>query len=378
MNDFSMHKRLFLAVIISGLMAVFWYFFGEPWEVLGDATWYVRMTHGEAAPVPFGYRILTPALARLLPLPPEISFTLLTMSCLVLITPILICYGSDEQKSILLSGMITAFWITSFAFIYYSTTIVRADGPTLFLLALLFYLSKKNSSWLLLCLLLALGIAAHETVLIFLVALWLDKLLQGSLTRANRYPVWQLTAMTILSIVFCLCIHATIPVLPAQEHNYISSGLCKMMTIVVHQNGGLLIQGMRIYSAYGPALLFALLVCIGWLARNDALAFLLLLLAASCSTFLAIDTLRVMAVVYLPVFYYAAQFVYRTFISGQKLKACLCMASQIAYAGIVFGHLRTFESSVLLNGLAVLVSLFALLLGFMCLRDSRISSPGRF
>ena len=71
-----LNKAIYFPVIIFSCFACFtWGFIADEWEILGDGVHYIKLYNGEIADGPFGYRILAPALARLLPWDATKSFT---------------------------------------------------------------------------------------------------------------------------------------------------------------------------------------------------------------------------------------------------------------------------------------------------------------
>ena len=92
----SIDKPIFIFFLSYIFGLIFLYIsivFGESWEVFGDAIHYVSLYNGELAPAPWGYRIMTPFLAQLLPWDMTTNFKFITLNSLALITSILALYG---------------------------------------------------------------------------------------------------------------------------------------------------------------------------------------------------------------------------------------------------------------------------------------------
>lgn len=372
-------KSIVAGGVLGIAFALFWLLAAEPWETPADGEYYLAIYEGQLVAAPWGYRILTPFLARLLPWSVEINFAVVTVVSLVAISSVLAWYTASLNKTFSQAVILCVLWGASFPFVYYGTTFVRADAPMLLLLALLFALSRRFAHPIVLLTLLCLGILAHETILIFLVAIWMDKLLSGTLTGGIRYGSWQLLALTIAAVGFFLGTRYFIAVLPSDAINYVSAPQ-EMFANVLRASGGWVKHILRIYAAYGPALLFCCWFVVFHLSRRDAFSFTVLSLSAVGLTFLAIDTLRVMTLVFFPVLVYAAAYLQMLRERGEQSKFVACVFLQGVYSWLVYGHLRTFEASSTMNVLAALLSLTALAicawpLDISLLRRGRPSAP---
>lgn len=374
-------NRSWVLFIIAGLFGVcaasLWLLVGEPSEYLSDNTHYMALYEGRFAPSPFGYRVLTPFLSHLLPWGAGTNFCLVTIGCLVLITGIIALYTVSSGAAPPLTVTACTFWVTSFPFVYYTTAWVRADGPMLLLLAAVFLLSRRQVSAFTLSALIMLGTLSHETMLLCIPALWIDKLLSGDLTGGRNYKYTHLLLITMGSLAFFMLFRLFFPALPA-ERSYLN-GMTGMFSVALEYSGGWIKHFLRIYASYGPALLFAAFFAAPWRSLRRSIGFFILFSLAVSATFLATDTLRVMAIIYFPVIYYAAEYLHGLWRSGSRVTAVICLLLQIFYSFIVYGHLRSFESSVLLNRLAAVFSVAALI---ACLvverkRNERIDSKGR-
>ena len=356
---FSLRLPLFLIACGLGTsFAIFWYHIGETWKILGDGIYYLALYQGKSAPAPFGYRLMAPYLARLLPWDFMLSFEAITLGCLILTTGIIALYGARSGFSHVQILTLCAFWGTSFAFAYYSTTIVRADGPMLLILSIVFLLSQYRAPSTVLLALISLGILSHETILICIPALFLDKMLSGNLTGGRKYRYWQLGLIAMGALLFFIATRKLIPTVHLNSMNYASAPFA-MFKYVLDYSGGIIKHFLRIYASYGPALIFAFAYAATQTSTANKLSFAMLFIIAAGATFFATDTLRVMAIIYFPVIVYATCYLKYLWHSAQYKKAVFCSALQVFYSFIVYGHLRTFESSLALNAIAAVLSLLA-------------------
>jgi hypothetical protein len=354
-----------VALLFGACAALIWSLVGETWECLCDGDHYMALYEGRLAASPFGYRVLTPYVARVLPWGPIVNFGVVTLSSLVVTTGVIAIYSSRLGEALAVTVMACTFWVTSFPFIYYGTTLVRADGPMLLLVAVVFLLSHCRVSVFSLVLLIALGTLSHETILICVPALWIDKLLTGILTGGQKYKYSDLLMLSFGSLAFVVVFRLLNQVLPG-ERNYLNEPI-DMIVYSLEYSGGILKHILRIYASYGPVLLFAALFAAPWRSFKTFAGFIMLLILAVGASFLATDTLRVMAIVYFPVLFYAAKYVNELCKAGSRKVAAICLALQILYSFTVYGHLRSFESSLLLNTIAIILSFAALV---VCLSES--------
>jgi len=353
-------KTLLLAFLFGGIFAIVWLYLGEPWKDLCDGENYMQIYEGHMAAAPFGYRVLTPYLASLLPWDAKFNFSVITISCLILTTGVVSLYSKKISKSLAVSSLACFFWVFSFPFIYYGTTLIRADGPMLLLLAIVFLASHYRVYSLGIMALIAAGILSHETMLIFLPALWLDKLFSTEITGGKQYSYINIILISLFSLAFFAISRLYISVLPG-DISY-EKGIVPMISFVKDYSGGWPKHLLRIYSAYGPALLYAIFYAAPWNSIRRSISFYSLLLCVMLMTLLATDTLRVMGIFYIPVIFFAACFVVNVFRSGRIKTAVTLLVIQAMYTLIIYGHLRTFKSSVSMNILAALLSLTCLLL----------------
>jgi hypothetical protein len=317
----------------------------------------MALYEGRLAPSPFGYRVLTPYLARVLLWGAKVNFGAVTLSCLALTTGVIALYAARSGKVPILTAITCVFWVTSYPFIYNGTTLVRADAPMLLLLAVVFLLSHWHVSTFRLLVLIVIGTLSHEIMMICVPALWIDKLLAGDITGGKNYKYTHLLFITLGSLAFVLVFRLLNQVVPGGK-NYLN-GPIGMISYSIEYSGGWLKHILRIYASYGPALFFAAFFAAPWRSFHKSIGFFSLFILAVGATFLATDTLRVMAIVYLPVVFYAAKYVNQLWQSKSRKAAIICLTMQIIYSFTVYGHLRSFESSLLLNGIAAVLSVVA-------------------
>lgn len=347
-------------MLIAGVAAALWLRIGEPWETVADGAHYLLLFDGKPAPLPFGYRLLMPWLARQLPGSASLNFGILSLSFLIVAGGVVALYADTVGQSTFLALSAAFLWATSFAFAYYGTTWVRAD-PAMYCLLFLGYLLSAWGApvWSIFLVGLA-GQLAHETMMILLAALWIDKLTGGGMTNPHRRSYRQLLLLSLWMLVAYLVVRAVVPVLPNPGLSYMSASPWEMAAFTIANSGGALRHLARIYSAFGPILLYALaFLC---LSRNraDTWAFLGLFALTVLASLLATDTLRVMSLVILPVMLYASRLLLELYRSAKWRLVGALLASQVAYSFLVYGHLRSFKHSPELNQMAIAVSVVAL------------------
>jgi hypothetical protein len=255
---------------------------------------------------------------------------------------------------------VAVLWTTTFAFVYNTTTQVRADSVMLLLMAAAYWASVNRVSYVVLCIIMVAGVLAHEIILIFIPALWLDKVFKANGTGGNLYPAWQLAAVTVVAVVAYVVSRKVIPVLPATEVNYWSDPL-KIVSHALQYSGGVVKHLLRIYAAYGPVLVYAFFF-VATQPGPKILASLGLFLLAVGATFLATDTLRVMTVMFVPLLVLATDYIGRIHQTQSRFLAWSLILLQVLYTYVVFGHLRTFEHSDMLNIVAGILSIAAFIM----------------
>jgi hypothetical protein len=351
----------FISSLIGACVALVFLNVLEPWDLhCCDGVHYLAIYNGELAPAPFGYRVLTPFFARLLPWDAVINFGIVSIGCLALTTGLIALYSYRFGCTRSIIVIFCILWFTSYPFVYYGTTLVRADPPVLFLVAVIFFISRiPTVTTLTLLFLISLGTLSHETMLICIPALWIDKILSTSLTGGNRLKYHQLFIITLGSIAFAAIFRLIAPALPAT--NSYANIFLGMFSHVIDYSGGWIKHTLRIYSAYGPAIIFAAFYATPWRSLPRSIGFFSLLLIAIIATLLATDTLRVMAIIYFPVIFYASKYVEEWWQSGLRATAVACVLIQLSYSYIVYGHLKSFEASITLQSVAAVLSLATLI-----------------
>ncbi len=360
-SDLNVKLSSIYAVSAGLAFSLFWMLVGESWDLFGDALQYLAIHSGEPAEVPFGYRILTSYLAQLLPFSPKIDFAVVTLAALIFINVLIVVYSRLKNHSGVHTIIFSLLWLTSFGFVYYATTWIRADAPMLLLLTSVIVLSHYRAPLHVLALVFFLGILAHETMLIGVAMLWLDKIFKGNLTGGVFYSFIGLGILAIAAAAFYKFTRIYIPVEEATLTNY-STNLAAMFHYVLEYSNGVIKHVMRIYAAFGPALLFGLYYIVTQKDRMQILNVLVLLLITIAATFIATDTLRVMVIIFFPVLYYAANFFENLWQRNYRIFFFLGLLFQGLYSYIVYGHLRTFESSLPMTALAALLSVAAVIL----------------
>ncbi|MBT9609509.1 MAG: hypothetical protein WAP57_11695 [Aquabacterium commune] len=359
--------QLFIAFSFIGLLAAAcWIWAGEPWEVLADGKHYMAMYMGQPTAPPFAYRVLTPWLAHLLPWSPEFNFGVVTVACLSLATGFIALFAHQSGLPTRGVAVMCLLWVTSFAFVYYDTTRIRADAPMFLMMAVLFCVAKYGVSTLWLGIVLSIGCLSHETMLVGLAALCVDKLFSTNLMAGAKRHLVGLVALGATALALLFVVRHVVATVPAVDPSYID-GPRAMAQFTLNYSGGGVKHVLRIYAAFGPALVYALLFLASSTPSRERWGFGALFTLAVSATFLATDTLRVMAIVIVPVSFHAARFVERIWDQRGAPWAVALVAFQLAYAWLVYGHLRTFKGSHAMNvqaaalsGLSVAVALWAL------------------
>jgi hypothetical protein len=357
-----------LTTLFAFCVSFVWLILGEDWGLRGDAPHYVELFKGNIASSPFGYRILTPWLARLFSGNYVLGFKIVSMSCLSLTSGVISLLVLKKASSSFQVIAIVCFWVTSFALVYYTTTIIRPDSVMLLLLALLFLAANYRVHSSILIILLGLGIIAHETILIFIPLIWLDKILGSGMSGGMLYSTKQLIVITICTLVIFFISRKVIPVLPATEANYWSSPV-DILVFSLQSSGGIFKHLMRIYAAFGPALLYCGFFLL-FKPKSELISFVCIFIMASLATLMATDTLRIISIMFLPVIFYASGYLLEVWSSKKKLIAFLLLGFQLLYSIIVFGHLKTFEKSSFLNIAAAALSLLAFIVCALLLKGS--------
>lgn len=368
--------KIFLsASLFSVLLSVLWILVADKWDVLADGTHYMMMYHGEVALSPFGYRVLTPFLASLLPFDAMTSFAVVTLSFLALTSGVLMLYASNVKMPDAGKLAVFLFWVTSFPYLYYGTTFVRADALMFLLIAVVILLSRLKASSLLLLALLSIGTLAHEMVMIVIPALWLDKLFSGTLTGGKHYDYRQLLFVTIGTLSFYILTRLVVETSESNDPTYLKSPV-EMFYYALEYSGGIIKHILRVYASFGPIFLFSLFYVV-FVGKNirDTAVYVGLLATVFSATFLATDTLRVMAIFFLPVMIYAGYFVYFVWSSGNRMISIVMVSLQMLYSSIVYFNLVTFEASFKLNVIAAGVSFLALLVAAWAVK--RLSTDRR-
>jgi len=350
-----------LAFIISVIATCFWQKYGESWEILADGEKYLLIVESKIVSAPFGYRILIPYLVKILPLNPNTGFQLITTICLAATAVFIALYQLKMFDPSRLVAIACLFYFSSFAFIYYSTTLIRPDPFILMLIAFIIYRSNDNISSLMILLLITLGIFAHETILICIIFLWIDKIFQQKITGGMKYKYSQLLVISIGSIFVFIVSRKVLNVEVSSNMSY-HKNLSDMFFYVIERNGGFTKHLMRIYASFGPIWLYALYFVSQYRSYKNYLTYYIICLFCIGLTFFATDTLRIMSLIYFPTIIYASRFIYNLMKSGQRNISISLILLQLLFSYIVYGHLRTFEASVAMNNIAILLSFITLIL----------------
>lgn len=335
---------VFFACVLAGALGfLLWNIFGEKWEVPADGEHYLAMYHGKPVNTPFAYRIFTPTVARLLPWSPPSNFAVVTGVSLALASGFLGLHTFKQSSSVWTSWLACLLWCTSFPLVYYGTTHIRADAPMLAMLALVYCLGCYRVPILVIAVIVMLGILSHETMLVCVATFLAAKVFNDDFTGTRPYSWRALTLLSVSALVFLVVLQRAITADPVAS-SYSGKGI-GMASDVLHYSGGPIRHLLRIFSAYGPALLYACFHAAPWKSKARFFTLCGLFILASCATLLATDTLRVMSILYPLIFLHAASFMLEPMKRGDWGSFTLLLLLQLTYSGLVFGHLRTFEKS---------------------------------
>ena len=346
---------------LSLFFSIFFNAYAGQLDTLGDGTHYMSMYYGDLAKSPFGYRMLTPYIAKLLPWEAIISFKIITFFSLGLTSALLGIYSNKIKLPLIFTIALIFFWFFSYPFIYNSTTVVRVDPPMLLLISVIILESKYRVSYIFHLFFICLGVLFHEMILIVIPALWFDKIFKGNLTGGLTYKYWSLILITIISLAFFLFTRNYLEVLPSHGMSYIDTPF-EMIKFVLTKSGGVIMHILRIYSSFGPILIFSIFFVFFQKKTFESLPFWLVLMLVIAATFFAVDTLRVMSIIYLPILLYSVQFLHSIWNSGFKYLALSGFGLQILFSIVVYLNFASFESSISLNLIAALFSLASLII----------------
>ncbi|ALE02762.1 EpsG family protein [Candidatus Pseudothioglobus singularis] len=357
----------FLAYIIGLIVSLIWLSFGEAWQVFGDAVHYVSIYNGGLAPAPWGFRVMTPLIAKIFPWDLKTNFAIITINSLAFTTGILALYGRKIGFNLKEISIFILFWVISYPFAYYSSALIRADAPMLLILALIFMWSKYKASSILLLLTISIGTFFHEMILIVIPALWLDKIFSGKLTGGRQYSTFELLSVTIVPLVIMIFTRSYfVNVFIIAEEDLLTSS-------VLEYTGGGLKHILRIYATFGPAFLFFIFFIITTRKTSILIPAAGLLFITAFATLLAADTLRVMSILFVPILLYASKYLVTCMNHKHNdLKISFMLLLQVLYSYTVFGHLRTFEASMTMNIAAAIISIFTLLICLLTYKKNNI------
>jgi hypothetical protein len=351
----------FVAFIIAYGVGLICHQLCEPWYLVGDALEYLKIYNGELSLSPFGYRVLTPYLARLLSWDPYTNFGVVTLTSLSLVSSILAVYFIRMKYSAAFLVVFGILWFTSFPFIYYSSTIVRADGPVFLAVALLIFILSMKGRVAAIVSLIIVGVTAHELILVYPVFLIVDKFFRSDILHTKGYELKSLLLISVIGLGAFLFIHAIIKTAGGSvEPSYLKSP-SEIVYFVVRYSGGVINHILRIYASYGPALIFCFFYVLLYAKKNVKMTFFVSFGIVGFATLLATDTLRVMAIYFFVVFLFAAKFVIEIWENGHSgIQAIILLLLQFVYTCLVYGHLRTFELSEYLYIEAAFLSITAI------------------
>ena len=373
-----LRRNHWLAFVILGAGIFACSLLGESWEILADGEQYIKMATGEMVSAPFGYRILIPFLAQTLPSNLISSFHLIALLALTFTGFFLYVFISDIAKSKTNTDLfiIALLFLTSYLVFYYATTKVRVDPLALCILSFLFYGMKQGQNIYWLTFMMVLGVITHESILIFIPILWGMYFLDSELFNKNQYPLRHILFFTGASLLVFAGTRIFIQIESYSGFSY-EDGF-EIIPYVINHSGGIIEHMQRIYAAFGPIwFLFCVQILFfeKWRSRVFAVFALLMNLLLTVA---ATDTLRVVSLFFPIIFYYSFKLLWSIKSNFQfgKLGIIALLTLQSYYSFVVFGHLRSFETSTLLFFQAMLSSgLFLAVLSALLLIQFKTEKP---
>ena len=253
-----------------------------------------------------------------------------------------------------------AFCVASFGVAYGATAGVRADPLLLVAVAAAVTVGRSRGGGALAAVAVA-GVLAHEMALFGLVALGVERATGARLfgREAPRASWRALGAAAACAVAVLVAVRLATDALPASQSNWADTSPLRMAAHALRYGGGPVLYAGRVYAAFGPAALFALAALVSR-RRREQLAAAGLVATAALLTFLATDTLRVMAIAGVVVLPLAAAFVDRLLARRLPALAALAVVTQALFSAVVYGHLRTVEASGALQVAAAALSVVAL------------------
>lgn len=353
-NFFLFYKneiKIFFYTLICSLLV---YFIIGNINYNGDAKFYIDLFNKRLTQSPFAYRLVSPFIANLLPFKIEYNFLIITFICNSIIAILLYKILNYE-----IFRYFILFFLTSYIFFYYNSHPIRVDPLMLLLITMIIYLLKKEYNITFITLIFIISITTHEMSFIFLIFLLIDNFFKLDFFYTKKYKFSSIILTLFFSLVYYYYLRKKVLILSTNELSYNSDKIA-LIKYVINYSGGFLKHLLRIYSSFGPVLLYAMTYIICYKKINTIFALILIFIIQIIFTFLAADTLRVMELSYFLILFFASNFL--NIINSKKVITFLILI-QISYSIIVFGNLNnSFEKNIYLNIIAISLSLFSFII----------------
>jgi hypothetical protein len=355
-----------IALLIIFLGLGIWQLIAEKWEITGDAIHYLQITKGNIAPKPFCYRILVPLIVRFLPFDYILSYRIIALLSLVFVGYFIYNYTNlfNKKKQYHAVNYLGIYsFLLSYPAVYYSTAHVRVDPLALFILIILFYGAKKGWNFLFLALILMIGVATHEYVLIFIPFFLIASVSRCYLVN-EKYSIINIFFITLLTLLIFFLIRMKICCIenPSKMTYYDVFKIVKIVKIVISYSGGLIMHLARIWAAFGVLWFLAISQLCFFERKETKYVFFLIVMIVGLLTLIAADTLRISSIAFPLVILFSYKFLLK--LSYYKMNTLLIgiLLLHALWGYIVYGHLRSFERDTFLQHMMVLVTILLSLL----------------
>ena len=347
--------KILLVFFVSITMSYFFYFFGDTWGIYGDAIQYVNLYEGKDALSPWSQRPLTPFIATIIPTSVKNSFLIVNYLCLA-ITSILIFLFFQNPNNKYENYIILIFWIISYPFSYYSSSIIRVDPMVLMGMMLLLYLNKNFYNFYINLLLITFFSFSHSLMILSSFFLILFMILKNSILNINRNLVHVIIYFLLPFLI--LILHKVI---------FSSGNQNSFIDVVIgtlNYSGGIKNHFLRFFSTFGP--LFVLLFFFTIEKRNsDSLIILSVITAIFILSLLAADTLRVTSYIYIFVLFYSSRMIFSMGLKN-KFEAYIIFISVLLYFLILGLNLKSVEENFLYTSF---LGIFCLVVLVICTKN---------
>jgi len=336
-------------------MSYFFYFFGDAWGIYGDAIQYVNLYEGKNALSPWSQRPLTPLIAATIPLSVKSSFLIVNYLCLA-ITSILIFLFFQNPNNKYENLIILIFWIISYPFTYYSTSIIRVDPMVLMGMMLLLYLNKRSYNLYINLLLITFFSFSHSLMIFASFFLILFMTIKNSILNINRNLLH--IFIYFLLPFFILILHE---IIFSSDHQ---NSFVEVVMGTLNYSGGVMSHFLRFFSTFGPLFVLTFFFTIG--KRNsDSLVILSIISSIYILSLLAADTLRVTSYIYIFVIFYSSKMIFCIGLKN-KFEAYIIFTSALLYFFTLGLNLKSVEENFVYTSL---LAIFCLIVLVICTKN---------